>query len=84
MNPTPQAQLTVCVHYHRKNNYLISTTGYDKDAKWIPGSQCSVFYINRTTAIVTMPEWLAVKQKLIPMGVLESKDDTFRDTPADG
>lgn len=80
--PTPLAQMTVCWHYTSKRGaLLLSHTGNDKDAKWVPGRQCSIHHINRTTLIVTMPEWLAVKVGLMPMGALPFGDsnDKFTD-----
>ena len=82
MMPTPQAQMKMCRHHtSKKGAILLSMNGDDKDAKWVPGSQCSLFFINRTTAIVTMPEWLAVKAGFIPKGALAfgGIDDKFQD-----
>lgn len=63
--------MKMCWHHtSRKGAKLLSMNGNEKDAQWVPGSQCSLHFINRTTAIVTMPEWLAVKVGFIPMGAL--------------
>jgi hypothetical protein len=69
-------------HTSRKGAKLLSLNGNNQDAQWVSGSQCSLHFINRTTAIVTMPEWLAVKVGFMKPGALGFgvKDDKFRDT----
>ncbi len=69
--PVPQAQMKMCWHHtSRKGAYLLSMNGNPDNAKWVSGSQCSLYFINRTTAIATMPEWLAVKVGFMEMGAL--------------
>lgn len=83
--PTPLTQMKMCCHHtSKKGAFLLSMNGNDKDAKWIPGNMCIPFFINRTTAVVTMPEWLAVKSGFIPMGALAfgGINDKFQDKQA--
>lgn len=84
-SPTPLAQMKVFHHYtSKKGAMLISMNGREDDAKWVTGRMCSYVNLNRKALIITMPEWLAVKSGLIPMGALGANNDKFRDkSPAD-
>lgn len=82
--PTPQAQLTVYHHYTSKRGaLLVSVNGNEDEAKWLSGSQCSVYHINRRTLVLTMPEWLAVKVGFMQKGALTfgGNHDKFQDRP---
>ncbi len=57
--------LTLRLHHKTERAVLVSETGDEKKAVWIPLSQCEVELMQRGMCIVTMPEWLAKDKELI-------------------
>lgn len=57
--------LTVRVHYRTEKAILVSDDGDRENAKWLPLSQIEVEEVDASTAIVTLPEWLAVEKGLV-------------------
>jgi len=54
--------IAVQVKYETKAAYLINDG--DKDI-WIPKSQCELHFEPNKSAILTLPEWLALDKELI-------------------
>lgn len=81
---TNEAQLTVYQHWSTKKALLISTNGDEKDAKWVQSSLVTVHQHNRNVLVITMPERVAVKKGLMPIGALTfggNNNDSFTDKP---
>jgi len=57
--------IEVQVHFRTDRAILISATGDEADAVWIPLSSCEVEMRTGGTAIVTLPEHLAIDRGLV-------------------
>ncbi len=66
--------LTLALHHETDRAVLVSETGDEKKAKWIPKSQCECEPNGKFCAvgskrypivIVTMPEWQAINKELV-------------------
>ena len=57
--------VTVQVHAWTDRAIRVSDDGDDAHAVWLPLSQIEVLKRPKGIAIVTMPEWLALKEGLI-------------------
>lgn len=74
MSKSDLIDLTMALHHETDKAILISETGDEKRARWIPKSQCEVERTARYCAmgsrkypivIVTMPEWQAINKGLV-------------------
>jgi len=68
--PTNIIDLTLQEHHRTKAAILVSDDGEEKNAVWLPLSQCEVAEMPGTGAarglvLVTLPEWLAVERGLV-------------------
>lgn len=52
--------LEVFLHHQTKHAYLVSTSGLEHEAVWIPKSQCEL-----DKDVLTLPEWLATQRGLV-------------------
>lgn len=57
--------VAVCVHHRTANAVLVSDDGTREKAVWLPLSKIEIEMQGTSTAIVTMPEWLAVEKGLV-------------------
>jgi hypothetical protein len=63
--------LTLALHHETDKAVLVSETGDEKKAVWIPKSQCAVERTGTVGArrysivIVTLPEWQAIDKGLV-------------------
>jgi hypothetical protein len=68
--------LTLALHHETDKAVLVSETGDEKKAVWIPKSQCEVERTGKVSTgtvgsrkypivIVTMPEWQAIDKGLV-------------------
>jgi hypothetical protein len=53
------------VHHVTERAVLVSDTGDNEDAVWLPLSQIEIEPLSKGTAEITMPEWLAADKGLI-------------------
>lgn len=53
------------LHAETLKAVLVSDTGQESRAKWLPKSQCELVHERGNAVIVTMPEWLAIDKGLI-------------------
>jgi len=58
--------LTLHLHHETPMAILVSETGDEKKAVWLPKSQCDIEGKRGSDSIiVTLPEWLALREGLI-------------------
>jgi len=58
--------LTLHLHHETPMAILVSDSGEEKDAVWLPKSQCGIEGKRGSDiVIVTLPEWLAMREGLI-------------------
>lgn len=65
MSNSDLIDVTVQIHMMTEHAVRVSDTGDDKDAVWLPLSQVEVLKRPRGTALLTLPEWLALEKGLI-------------------
>lgn len=78
MSKSDLTDLTLALHHETKLAVLVSETGDEKKAVWIPKSQCEVEPTGRfcqqnnavgtrkyPVIIVTLPEWQAINKGLV-------------------
>jgi hypothetical protein len=51
--------ITVQLHHRTEKAVLVSDTGDEEKAVWLPLSQIEIDHITPTTMVVTLPVWLA-------------------------
>lgn len=58
--------ITVRVHAKTPKAVLVSESGDEKEAQWLPLSQIEVIETNKSSVvIVSIPEWLAIDKNFI-------------------
>lgn len=74
MSKSDLIDLTLALHHETDRAILVSETGDEKKAKWIPKSQCEVEPTTKfctvglkryPIVIVSMPEWQAINKELV-------------------
>ena len=58
-------EIEMQMHSHTQKAILVSDDGNDDNAVWLPVSQIQTRSKGGARMIVTMPEWLAMKEGLI-------------------
>jgi hypothetical protein len=59
--------LTLHIHHETDAAILVSDTGEEKRAVWVPRSQVEIEKLGPrgNEAIVTMPQWLAIEKEFV-------------------
>ena len=59
--------LTLMIHAETDKAVLVSDTGEERKAKWLPRSQVEIEKLGPrgNEAIVTMPQWLAIEREFV-------------------
>lgn len=57
--------LTLCLHHRTERAILVSDTGERDDAVWLPLAHAEIEQIKGRMVMVTVPEWLALREGLI-------------------
>lgn len=65
MSKSDLIDVTVQLHMITERAVRVSDDGEDKNAVWLPLSQCEILKRPNGIAIVTLPEWLALDKGLI-------------------
>lgn len=76
MSKSDLTDITLALHHETEKAILVSETGDEKKAIWIPKSQCEVERTGKfvegqigskkyPVVIVTMPEWQAINKGLV-------------------
>ena len=65
MSNSDLIEIEMQMHSHTQKAILVSDDGNDDNAVWLPVSQIQTRDKGGARMIVTMPEWLAMKEGLI-------------------
>lgn len=52
------------LHFETERAYLISNTGLERDARWVPKSQCFLVTEGKTLH-ASIPEWMAIDKGFV-------------------
>lgn len=58
-------EVDLILHDETRNAFLVSETGHEGSAVWLPKSQVEVNYQRANLITLVMPEWLAEQKELV-------------------